>query len=229
MNRPKLSAPVDSVMACDASLEARTLRLFVETLLREPAPAIDPPVAPPLPDDDSRRCDPAPAWSARAVWEGAEFDVLLFRAGPLPLAIPMPEVQGIVNVPTRLGLSHNTPDWVLGTFNHRDGLVTAIDTQHLLTGESGDHGSADLATVSTPGERHGLLIAGGRWVLVCAPGIETRRVEPDMVRWRKSRTNRPWYAGVITPQMNTLLDLRAVATLIGTIHATNTFEVSSRQ
>jgi purine-binding chemotaxis protein CheW len=52
------------------------------------------------------------------------------------------------------------------------------------------------------------------WGLACDEVAESFTLQPDQVRWRSSRSKRPWLAGTVISEMCALIDVRTMADLL---------------
>ena len=52
------------------------------------------------------------------------------------------------------------------------------------------------------------------WGLACDNVAQSFTLSPEQVRWRTSRSKRPWLAGTVIEQMCALLDVQSMANLL---------------
>ena len=204
------------------------LDLFLQALLREPDPPPPPApgheaarepeapaeaaqvpapaVAPDLPEAAAEPATPAPVPKRFDIpaWAGEPFQVLLFRAGGLTLAVPLVELSGVLEWPEHITPMPGHADFYLGLVNNHGIKVPVVDTARLvlparalarLAGED------PLARVNRI-----VLIDEGRWGLACDQVAEVVTLEPEAVRWRTERPRQPWIAGTVVAHMCALLD-----------------------
>ena len=183
----------------------------------EPAQVPAPAAAPDLPEAAAEPAAPAPPAVAGSgalapaperfdipAWAGEPFQVLLFRAGGLTLAVPLVELSGVLEWPEHITPMPGHADFYLGLVNNHGIKVPVVDTARLvlparalarLAGED------PLARVNRI-----VLIDEGRWGLACDQVAEVVTLEPGAVRWRTERPRQPWIAGTVVAHMCALLD-----------------------
>ncbi len=171
----------------------------------EPAQVSAPAAAPDLPEA-AEPATPAPVPERFDIpaWAGEPFQVLLFRAGGLTLAVPLVELSGVLEWPEHITPMPGHADFYLGLVNNHGIKVPVVDTARLvlparalarLAGED------PLARVNRI-----VLIDEGRWGLACDQVAEVVTLEPGAVRWRTERPRQPWIAGTVVAHMCALLD-----------------------
>jgi purine-binding chemotaxis protein CheW len=74
--------------------------------------------------------------------------------------------------------------------------------------------AADAVADAAPPARHIVLIGDGRWGLVCDDVSTVITIDPAKVRWRSSRTKRPWLAGTAVEHLCAVLDAEQLAVLL---------------
>lgn len=146
-------------------------------------------------------------------WAEEEFQAMLFKVAGLTLAVPLVELNGIVewkdeNITRMPGHA----DFYLGLMSHLGKNIPLVDTARLvlppdkLSKFVGENPLERLTRV--------VLINDGQYGLACDEVDEVITLKPDDVRWRSERTQRKWLAGTVVEHMCALLDAQAFAELL---------------
>lgn len=64
------------------------------------------------------------------------------------------------------------------------------------------------------GLQYVISVQGYEWGLAVHQVSRSIRLDPDQIKWRTQRTQRPWLAGTVVEHMCALLDVEALAELI---------------
>lgn len=202
---------VDQQVALSAYLDSllREVQLESETKVDQPAPVhvLHRPQEPAVETQPT----PAPATDPAAdtpAWAGARFQCLLFAVRGLTLAVPLEALCGITEWNDGITKLPERPSWFLGVMTYRDQQAGIIDTAGVVMPEREAENGAE------PGYAHIIFFDEGRWGLACERVDQVITLEKDQVRWRTSRTKRPWLAGTVIDQMCALLDIEALAGMI---------------
>ncbi len=181
-----------------------------------PEPALKTPLTPPV---VSLPRSGAPALATpdaatevlRPDWATEAFQILLFKVAGLGLAVPLIELNGIVEWTDAVTPLPGHADFYLGLLQHRDCSVPVVDPARLVL-----PAQQFAALTQDPRERvrRIVLIDEGRWGLACDQVSEVITVKPEQVRWRGRRTQRRWLAGTVIDHMCALLDTQAFARLL---------------
>ena len=214
--------------------DVQAYALQQETEQQVSAPAVEvappplimplPPVAPMLPVEAEVPIQTAlpatqPAISTeetpveKPAWAESMFQALLFKVAGLTLAVPLVELNGVVEWRTdAITQMPGHVDFYLGLLPHLGKNVAIIDTARLvmpadrLTSLVGDDPYKRLTLV--------VLIDGGRYGLACDEVAQVITLQPTAVRWRTSRTQRRWLAGTVVEHMCALIDAPAFAKML---------------
>lgn len=230
-NKPAKQTLVEEKLALD---------LFLQSLLREPAPEADPepapaPAEPPVevkapPVVEAPVSEPAPSVVDTPVAAspvsldtppprtGGEdlppwaelFQAMLFRVAGLTLAVPLEELGGVVEFDA---------DQLTEMPGHAEFFLGLMPHQ----GKSVP--VVDTARLVFPPEklqqlagddplkrvRRVVLIDEARWGLACDDVDEVITLRKDEVRWRSDRTRRRWLLGTVIQHMCALVDTAAFA------------------
>lgn len=178
-------------------------------------PVVEPTPAPPRPEAPPQietPVQPSP-WEGIPEWGGEPFQALLFKLAGLTMAIPLIELDGILEWPEALTPLPNRSPWYLGLLDNRGRTVPVIELAQLVIPQKirGKHVQENGHTLSRV-----ILIGEGRWGVACDSVSEVITLNPDEVRWRSSRTRRQWLAGTVIDHMCALLDAQGLVHLLGT-------------
>lgn len=228
--RKELTAPVElpSMLSEKAEAEAKA-RLKART---------DTPSAPPVtvpvttPEADVPEPAPAPAeqiedstaivttsataeapaqsvWleNGRPEWGQGPFECLMFKVGGLTLSVPLVELGSIHPI----GDGDLTPifgqvEWFMGLTAVNGVNIRTVDTAKVVMPERYQEAMKD--------DYHYIIsIADVDWGLAVDSVSESITLHPDDIRWRGTRSQRPWLAGTVVEHMCALLDVAALSTM----------------
>ncbi|TRX74419.1 CheW domain-containing protein [Pseudomonas mangiferae] len=195
-------------------------RPVIETRVAEPTPLVIPiasplqlvvePVAdvgtqvetPPVPVPAAVREDGRPAWADEP------FECLLFDVAGLTLAVPLVCLGSIYPLEgSELTPLFGQPDWFLGILPCQAGNLKVLDTARwVMPDRYRDDFRAGLQYV--------ISVQGYEWGLAVHQVSRSIRLDPNEVKWRSQRSQRPWLAGTVIEHMCALLDVSALAELI---------------
>lgn len=158
-------------------------------------------------DGPVRNINNAPSWAV------PDFQALLFVVGGLKMAVPLCELNGIVE----WGEDYLTElpghkSWYLGIIQNQGKNVPVIDTLQQVVPENrwpAEH-------LKKKNFRHIILIDNSRWGLACETVMEVITLKTDSVKWRSSRTKRRWLLGTVIEHMCALLDSSEFAAMLKT-------------
>ncbi len=154
-----------------------------------------------------RNINNAPAWAV------PDFQVLLFAVAGLKMAVPLSELNGIVEWGDEYitEMPGHKP-WYLGIIQNQGNNVPVIDTLQQVVPKN--RWPTDY--VNTRKFKHIILIDNGRWGLACETVLEVLTLKTDSVKWRSTRTKRRWLMGTVIEHMCALLDSSEFATMLKT-------------
>ncbi len=144
-------------------------------------------------------------------WSAEPFQALMFSAGGLTLAVPLVELNGVVEWPENITEMPGHADFYLGLVQNLDRQVAVVDTARLVLP---DEHLERLEPDATERVTRIVLIDEGRWGLACDSVAEVVTLTPDDVRWRTRRNTRPWLAGTVIEHMCALIDGSEFARLL---------------
>jgi len=193
-------------------LQTQLLKTAPEPVVAEPAPVAPveqtrvPPVVevhlppsntPPPVDTDGR-----PAWAAEA------FECLLFDVAGLTLAVPLVCLGSIYSLAGHeLTPLFGQPEWFLGILPSQAGNLKVLDTARWVMP---DRYRDDFRQ----GLQYVISVQGYEWGLAVHQVSRSLRLDPNEIKWRSHRGQRPWLAGTVIEHMCALLDVAALAELI---------------
>jgi len=144
-------------------------------------------------------------------WARAPFPCLLLKVQGLSLALPLVKLNRILpwSEPT---LIPGYVGWLLGMLRD-DSLgraIKVVDTAGFIMPER------PLPAGGAVPPRHIVLIGEGRWGLTCEDVSSVITLDPAKIRWRTSRTKRPWLAGTVVEHLCALLDAERLDEMLST-------------
>ncbi|WP_445577618.1 CheW-like domain-containing protein [Pseudomonas sp. E141] len=179
-------APVSTV--------APLLQGLVTPVVEVHLPPSSPP--PPVPTDDR------PAWAAEP------FECLLFDVAGLTLAVPLVCLGSIYSLAGQeLTPLFGQPEWFLGILPSQAGNLKVLDTARWVMP---DRYRDDFRQ----GLQYVISVQGYEWGLAVHQVSRSLRLDPNEIKWRSHRGQRPWLAGTVIEHMCALLDVSELAELI---------------
>ena len=144
------------------------------------------------------------ALSVMPDWAQHEFQALFFKVEHMILATPLHDLSRTINLDRKIGKIPGQPSWFMGLLDDQDSRIGVLDTGQLVFGKQ--RGSQrDL-------EKHPfkqiLITEDKRWGLVCDEILSIGRLQPDKVRWRTQRQNRPWLIGTVIEELTAIIDVQ---------------------
>ena len=156
-----------------------------------------PSITPPPVETDGR-----PAWAAES------FECLLFDVAGLTLAVPLVCLGSIYSLEGQeLTPLFGQPEWFLGILPSQAGNLKVLDTARwVMPDRSRDDFRQGLQYV--------ISVQGYEWGLAVHQVSRSLRLDPNEIKWRSHRGQRPWLAGTVIEHMCALLDVAELAELI---------------
>lgn len=184
----------------------------------EPEPAPEPapePVQEQEPEPEPvvvREAEPEPipepeTSSARPDWSAHPFECLIFRVAGLQLAVPLVMLGAIHRIDQPVKPIPGSPCWYMGIRAGNDSTLRVVDTAEWIMAGRVPQGARD-------NYRFIIRLDDSEWGLACDEVAESFTLQPDQVRWRSSRSKRPWLAGTVITEMCALIDVRTMADLL---------------
>ncbi|TWC42939.1 purine-binding chemotaxis protein CheW [Pseudomonas sp. SJZ079] len=144
----------------------------------------------------------------RPEWAQEPFECLLFDVAGLTLAVPLVCLGSIYPLAGQeLTPLFGQPDWFLGILPCQAGNLKVLDAARWVMP---DRYRDDFRQ----GLQYVISVEGYEWGLAVHQVSRSIRLDPDEVKWRSLRTQRPWLAGTVIEHMCALLDVAALAELI---------------
>ncbi|MBU0809860.1 MAG: chemotaxis protein CheW [Gammaproteobacteria bacterium] len=151
---------------------------------------------------------PEPVLPGRPEWAQEPFECLLFDVAGLTLAVPLVCLGSIYPLQGQeLTPLFGQPDWFLGILPSQAGNLKVLDTARWVMP---DRYRDDFRE----GLQYVISVQGYEWGLAVHQVSRSIRLDPNEVKWRSQRTQRPWLAGTVIEHMCALLDIASLAELI---------------
>ncbi|WP_223460018.1 MULTISPECIES: CheW domain-containing protein [unclassified Pseudomonas] len=178
----------------------------LETTVIEAPQALVPPVVevhlPPSNTPPPVETDGRPSWAAEP------FECLLFDVAGLTLAVPLVCLGSIYSLAGHeLTPLFGQPEWFLGILPSQAGNLKVLDTARWVMP---DRYRDDFKQ----GLQYVISVQGYEWGLAVHQVSRSLRLDPNEIKWRSHRGQRPWLAGTVIEHMCALLDVASLAELI---------------
>ncbi|WPO49934.1 CheW domain-containing protein [Pseudomonas sp. S1Bt23] len=189
---PVLEAPAP--LPATLSTVAPLLQGLVEPVVEVHRPPSSTP--PPVAGDD------------RPSWAVEPFECLLFDVAGLTLAVPLVCLGSIYSLAGHeLTPLFGQPEWFLGILPSQAGNLKVLDTARWVMP---DRYRDDFRQ----GLQYVISVQGYEWGLAVHQVSRSLRLDPNEIKWRSHRGQRPWLAGTVIEHMCALLDVSELAELI---------------
>ena len=144
----------------------------------------------------------------RPAWAAEPFECLLFDVAGLTLAVPLVCLGSIYSLQGQeLTPLFGQPEWFLGILPSQAGNLKVLDTARWVMP---DRYRDDLRQ----GLQYVISVQGYEWGLAVHQVSRSLRLDPNEIKWRSHRGQRPWLAGTVIEHMCALLDVAELAELI---------------
>lgn len=144
----------------------------------------------------------------RPTWAAEPFECLLFDVAGLTLAVPLVCLGSIYSLAGQeLTPLFGQPEWFLGILPSQAGNLKVLDTARWVMP---DRYRDDFRQ----GLQYVISVQGYEWGLAVHQVSRSLRLDPNEIKWRTHRGQRPWLAGTVIEHMCALLDVAALAELI---------------
>ncbi|VVN29301.1 hypothetical protein PS645_04742 [Pseudomonas fluorescens] len=151
---------------------------------------------------------PPVASNGRPAWAAEPFECLLFDVAGLTLAVPLVCLGSIYSLAGHeLTPLFGQPDWFLGILPSQAGNLKVLDTARWVMP---DRYRDDFRQ----GLQYVISVQGYEWGLAVHQVSRSLRLDPNEIKWRSHRGQRPWLAGTVIEHMCALLDVSELAELI---------------
>ncbi|VVO08927.1 CheW domain-containing protein [Pseudomonas fluorescens] len=173
------------------------------------APQVQAPVAPVAEVHRPPSNTPPPVDSdGRPAWAAEPFECLLFDVAGLTLAVPLVCLGSIYSLAGHeLTPLFGQPEWFLGILPSQAGNLKVLDTARWVMP---DRYRDDFRQ----GLQYVISVQGYEWGLAVHQVSRSLRLNPNEIKWRSHRGQRPWLAGTVIEHMCALLDVCELAELI---------------
>ncbi|POA18626.1 chemotaxis protein CheW [Pseudomonas sp. FW300-N1A1] len=144
----------------------------------------------------------------RPSWAAEPFECLLFDVAGLTLAVPLVCLGSIYPLAGHeLTPLFGQPEWFLGILPSQAGNLKVLDTARWVMP---DRYRDDFRQ----GLQYVISVQGYEWGLAVHQVSRSLRLDPNEIKWRSHRGQRPWLAGTVIEHMCALLDVSELAELI---------------
>ena len=144
----------------------------------------------------------------RPAWASEPFECLLFDVAGLTLAVPLICLGSIYSLQGReLTPLFGQPEWFLGILPSQSGKLNVLDTARWVMPER-------YRDDFREGLQYVISVQGYEWGLAVHQVSRALRLDPNQIKWRSQRGQRPWLAGTVIEHMCALLDVAELAQLI---------------
>ncbi|PMZ91642.1 MULTISPECIES: CheW domain-containing protein [unclassified Pseudomonas] len=144
----------------------------------------------------------------RPSWAAEPFECLLFDVAGLTLAVPLVCLGSIYSLAGHeLTPLFGQPEWFLGILPSQAGNLKVLDTARWVMP---DRYRDDFKQ----GLQYVISVQGYEWGLAVHQVSRSLRLNPNEIKWRSHRGQRPWLAGTVIEHMCALLDVASLAALI---------------
>jgi len=144
---------------------------------------------------------------ARPEWAEKPFECLIFTVAGLQLAVPLVLLGAIHRIEGDIMPMPGSPPWYMGIRRGRDKNLRVVDSaEWIMAGRAPANARANYRFV--------IHLNNSDWGLACDNVAQSFTLSPEQVRWRTSRSKRPWLAGTVIEQMCALLDVQSMANLL---------------
>ena len=151
---------------------------------------------------------PPVSGDGRPSWAAEPFECLLFDVAGLTLAVPLVCLGSIYSLEGHeLTPLFGQPEWFLGILPSQAGNLKVLDTARWVMP---DRYRDDFRQ----GLQYVISVQGYEWGLAVHQVSRSLRLDPNEIKWRSHRGQRPWLAGTVIEHMCALLDVAELAELI---------------
>lgn len=174
-------------------------------VIEEPQALVPPIVEVHLPPSNT---PPPVETDGRPSWAAEPFECLLFDVAGLTLAVPLVCLGSIYSLAGHeLTPLFGQPEWFLGILPSQAGNLKVLDTARWVMP---DRYREDFKQ----GLQYVISVQGYEWGLAVHQVSRSLRLDPNEIKWRSHRGQRPWLAGTVIEHMCALLDVASLAELI---------------
>ncbi|EJM59880.1 CheW-like protein [Pseudomonas sp. GM49] len=200
-------APVSTIAPLLQTLVApiEEAEVLETPVIEEPQVRVPPVVEVHLPPSNT---PPPVETDGRPSWAAEPFECLLFDVAGLTLAVPLVCLGSIYSLAGHeLTPLFGQPEWFLGILPSQAGNLKVLDTARWVMP---DRYRDDFKQ----GLQYVISVQGYEWGLAVHQVSRSLRLDPNEIKWRSHRGQRPWLAGTVIEHMCALLDVASLAELI---------------
>ncbi|KAB0499715.1 CheW domain-containing protein [Pseudomonas vancouverensis] len=199
-------APVSTIAPLLQTLVAPPVEVQPsQVIVEEPQALVPPVVEVHLPPSNT---PPPVETEGRPSWAAEPFECLLFDVAGLTLAVPLVCLGSIYSLAGHeLTPLFGQPEWFLGILPSQAGNLKVLDTARWVMP---DRYRDDFKQ----GLQYVISVQGYEWGLAVHQVSRSLRLDPNEIKWRSHRGQRPWLAGTVIEHMCALLDVASLAELI---------------
>ena len=199
---------VPAPVVVSAPVVAEKIAVVEAPVIRAPTLELVEPVAELSAPVGQRTPTPPPTLEGRPAWAEEPFECLLFDVAGLTLAVPLVCLGSIYPLAGQeLTPLFGQPDWFLGILPCQAGNLKVLDTARWVMP---DRYRDDFRQ----GLQYVISVQGYEWGLAVHQVSRSLRLDPNEIKWRSQRGQRPWLAGTVIEHMCALLDVAELAELI---------------
>ncbi|QBM17500.1 hypothetical protein MARI_16150 [Marinobacter sp. JH2] len=144
---------------------------------------------------------------ARPDWSEQPFECLIFTVAGLQLAVPLVLLGAIHKIEEKIRSLPGSPDWYMGIRPGSAGNLRVVDSaQWIMAGRVPENARENYRFI--------IRLDDSPWGLACDSVGQSFTLDPEQVRWRTARSQRPWLAGTVIDHMCALIDVRTMSELL---------------
>ena len=189
---------VETVADVSAPTEVETAPEVRQPEPEAPSPAIREAIAAPVEVNQP---------ATRPDWSDRPFECLIFSVAGLQLAVPLILLGAIHRLEQDVKPMPGSPRWYMGILPERSQNLRVVDTAEWIMAGRVPSGARD-------NYRFVIRLDNSEWALACDDVAQSFTLDPEEVRWRTSRSKRPWLAGTVISHMCALIDVGTMAELL---------------
>ncbi|MBJ6137436.1 chemotaxis protein CheW [Marinobacter litoralis] len=169
---------------------------------------VDAQKAAPTPEPEVKKTAPVSGEPpTRPDWSEKPFECLIFTVAGLQLAVPLVLLGAIHKIEEEIRSLPGSPDWYMGIRPGNDYNLRVVDSaQWIMAGRVPENARDNYRFI--------IRLDDSPWGLACDSVGQSFTLDPDQVRWRTARSQRPWLAGTVIDHMCALIDVRAMSELL---------------
>jgi purine-binding chemotaxis protein CheW len=155
---------------------------------------------------DTSAAEPAEVVTAPISIPSGRQKLLLCEIGEMKLAVAVDALNNILHWPeSGLNQLPGSADWQLGVLSQQREHTRVIDIRQFLDKD---------ANADAPPAGYILLVDERRQGIACDRINQIVQIDSDDINWRRDRSQRPWFTGVIADSMHSIIDIGELLTAI---------------